>query len=83
MKTIISTSKPHASIFEITRNAFNQMARTFDHTYKRTEYIISQSSSSMLYSPQIKGTNIDRSQKELKVTNPKEPKVAWVPKFVS
>ena len=83
VKTIISTSKPHVFTSETIRKAFNQMARTFDHTYKRIEFIISQSSSSMLYSPHIKGTNIDRIQKELKVINPKGSKVAWIPKFIS
>ena len=36
VKTIISTSKPHTCTSEITRNAFNQMVRTFNYTHKRT-----------------------------------------------
>ena len=76
MKTIISTSTPHALTSQTTRNAFNQMSETFKYTYKRTVNIIFQSRSSISYSPSIKGTNRERSQKEIKATNPKGSKIA-------
>ena len=83
MKTIISTSTPHASISQSTRNAFDQMSKTFDYTCKRTVHKVFQSNTSMINSLFTKGTRRAWIHKEAKITNPNEPKVAWVPKIIS
>ena len=76
VETIISTSKPHASTSETIRSAFNQMARTFNYTHKRTLHNIFQLNSSMSHSPHIKWAIGEKIKKELKVTNPEGFKVA-------
>ena len=83
VKTIISTSTPHAFTSQTIRNTFNQMSKTLYYSFKRNTYNVFQSNSSISYSPSIKSTKREWLQKELKVTNPKGPKVAWVPKSVS
>ena len=83
VKTIISTSTPYAFTSQSARNVFNQMSKTLNYLFKRTTHNVFQLNSSISYSPFIKDTKREWLQKEPKVTNPKRPKVAWVPKSVS
>ena len=70
VRTIISTTKPHATTSNNLRNAFNKMAQTFKPTLKGATYTF------------LKSASLGRKvvDKRNKLVDQRGPKVAWVPK---
>ena len=70
VRTLISTTKPHATILNTLRNAFIEMAQTFKSSSKGVTY-------TFLNSASLDRKVVDR---KIKLVDRKGPKVAWVPK---
>ena len=72
VRTLISTTKPHATISNNLRNAFNEMAQTFKSTSKGVTH-------TFLNSASLVRKVVDRKNK---LVDQKGPKIAWVPKLL-
>ena len=70
VRTLISTTKPHATTSNNLRNAFNEMAQTLKPSSKGVTY-------TFLNSASLDRKVVDR---KIKLVDRKGPKVAWVPK---
>ena len=70
MRTLISTTKPHATTSNQLRNVFNEMAQTLKPSSNGVTY-------TFLNSASLDRKVVDR---KIKLVDRKGPKVAWVPK---
>ena len=75
VRTLISTTKPHATVSNSLRKAFNDMVQTFKSTSKGVTYTF--------LKPESLGRNVvDKLVNKNKLVDSKGPKVAWVPKIL-
>ena len=77
MRTIISTTEPHATISNSLRKAFNDMAQTFKPIFKRATHNFLKLAS-LSRKVMVKENSISKKNKS---THQRGPKVAWVPKI--
>ena len=73
VRTLISTTKPHATTSIQLRNVFNEMAQTFKPTSKGVTY-------TFLNSASLGNKVVDNLDRKNKLFKSKGPKVTWVPK---
>ena len=73
MRTLISTTKPHATISNNLRNAFNEMAQTFKSISKGVTH-------TFLNSASLGNKVVDNLVRKNKLIKSRGPKVTWVPK---
>ena len=72
VRTLITTTKPHATTSNNLRNAFNEMAQTFKSTSKGVTYTF------------LKSASLGRKvvDKKNKLVDQRGPKITWVPKLL-
>ena len=75
MRTLITTTKPHATTSIQLRNVFNEMAQTLKPTSKGVTY-------TFLNSTSLGNQVVDNLVRKNKLIKSRGPKVTWVPKLL-